>query len=302
VGTQLIAYVEANSDQGNSAGNFGDIVIHDLQSAKRFFVTHDSFFDSEPIWSPDGRRLAFLSNRKGESRLLDIRGCGGPHDICVFDLDQEKLSILDIHLFGSSTGVNDRPAWRSDGRGFYVGDKNCIYDFDLQTQRSTLVRKLPGVQRIGALDASPNGKFLGVHFTTAPTEPNVLGEPRLGVYNIADSEFTVLNRDAYPWGTEWLPDGEGILFLGPQDQPYSLIYQIWHPRANQIFTFDLPTQIPDKPSILRVCPSKALVGSARRGKGQFEKSDLFLFDPGTNQLKWLTDGGTIDGIRVFIPL
>ncbi|WP_372013809.1 winged helix-turn-helix domain-containing protein [Pseudoxanthomonas sp. 10H] len=57
-------------------------------------------WDSNPAWSPDGRRIAFTSNR------------GGPHGIWVSDRDGGNA----VQVAGFDGAFIDNPAWSPDGR------------------------------------------------------------------------------------------------------------------------------------------------------------------------------------------
>jgi len=59
--------------------------------------------ESEPFWSPDGKRLGFVSGRGGADALWELRQDGG-----------EATKLLDLPLGGSA------PAWLPDGSGLIV--------------------------------------------------------------------------------------------------------------------------------------------------------------------------------------
>jgi TolB protein len=70
VGGDVIAYV--NAPQPNT-----DIYMIDARTRARWNVTrNDNATDHSPAWSPDGRYLAFVSNRQGADRVFvtDIAG------------------------------------------------------------------------------------------------------------------------------------------------------------------------------------------------------------------------------------
>ena len=56
--------------------------------------------DSLPAWSPDGRRIAFVSSREGNS---------GIRDIYVMNADGSNVTRLTNHL-----GQDRDPAWTAD--------------------------------------------------------------------------------------------------------------------------------------------------------------------------------------------
>jgi dipeptidyl aminopeptidase/acylaminoacyl peptidase len=66
-------------------------------------VTSSPEGEAEPFWSPDGRRLGFVSGRGGADALWELRLDGG-----------EATKLLDLPLGGSA------PAWLPDGSGLVV--------------------------------------------------------------------------------------------------------------------------------------------------------------------------------------
>ena len=303
-GTALVAFVEAKSDHGKSAGNFGDIVILDLQTKKRFYVTDDNFYDSGPTWSPDGHKIAFLSNRTGSSRSLAIKGVSGPHQLCIYDLDQRQLSIAEIKDARFKDGVDAKPAWTPDGKGVFLAYDQTIFRLDLTSQTVSMVGKINAASNITALNLSPSGKYVGVHFLDTIKVMRFEEHSWFGLYDLSNSQFTVLPRTAYSWDTEWFPSGDSVLFFGPQDTTERHIYQIWNPRANRISPFHLPTSLPKRPSSPRVCPSGQLIGLLQmenlEPKGNLAKYRMFALDPQTQRLEWLTSGKEIDDITVCL--
>ncbi|MEX0899741.1 MAG: amidohydrolase family protein [Gammaproteobacteria bacterium] len=62
-------------------------------------------FESQPVWSPDGRRIAFISDRDGNENLWTASADGS---------DLHQLSFLDDNTEFMS------PAWSSDGAAIFV--------------------------------------------------------------------------------------------------------------------------------------------------------------------------------------
>ena len=79
-------------------GNW-EIYVMDANGESQKRLTHHPFFDIQPVWSPDGTRIAFVSNRNWAN-----------NQIYIMDSDGKNPTRL-------TDGVWDRePAWSPDGR------------------------------------------------------------------------------------------------------------------------------------------------------------------------------------------
>jgi hypothetical protein len=91
-------------------------------------LTNDRFGDLQPQWSPDGRTIAFASDRDSASlALLRFR----PWRIALLDLETGSVTVIP-----GQAGLNLNPQWSPDGRSIaYLSDRTgtanvFLYDLD----------------------------------------------------------------------------------------------------------------------------------------------------------------------------
>jgi Tol biopolymer transport system component len=105
------------------------------------------WFDEEPRWSLDGRRIAFSSTRGQKGNL----------DIFVMDADGSNLQRLTEH-----PSAEQGPVWAADGESlFFTGERDGrgeIYRVWLKDRR--VDRMTSGIDRAIMPAASPDGRYL----------------------------------------------------------------------------------------------------------------------------------------------
>ena len=162
-------------------------------------LTNNSAMDGRPVWSPDGRRIAFSSNRDGKN------------EIYVMDADGSNVKRLTDNL---ADDVN--PMWSPDGH-------RIVFDSERDGNREIYVMDADGgnqlrLTRNNALDStatwSPDGSLI------AFASNRDTGYP----YNPYNLDIYVMNADGlnvrrivddpeYDVGPQWSPDGRKILFM-----------------------------------------------------------------------------------------
>ena len=86
----------------------GDVFTAPIEAGPTRNLTHSSgAHDKAAAWSPDGRRIAFLSDRTGEEELYLVDQAGG---------EPEQLTR-------NGTGMRFGPAWSPDGRQIAFSDQ-----------------------------------------------------------------------------------------------------------------------------------------------------------------------------------
>jgi eukaryotic-like serine/threonine-protein kinase len=89
-----------------------DIWVLDLVRGTRTRLTFDPAIDRAPVWSPDGTRIAFLSERRGQPILLKSANGGGAEEMLL--RTEEGAPAKTFVVPGGGTAGPS--SWSSDGR------------------------------------------------------------------------------------------------------------------------------------------------------------------------------------------
>ena len=101
--------VFSSARDGNRDGNQEnyEIYVMDADGNNQQRLTDNDFFDTAPSWSPDGKRIAFMSQRDGH-----FIGEGGlSYEIYVMDADGKNTRRLTNNRKSDSS-----PSWSPDGK------------------------------------------------------------------------------------------------------------------------------------------------------------------------------------------
>jgi Tol biopolymer transport system component/DNA-binding winged helix-turn-helix (wHTH) protein len=168
-------------------------------------LTNNNGTDLLPVWSPDGTRIVFCSNRHGKN------------EIYVMNADGSNVKRLTHNM-----AVDDAPKWSPDGT-------KIVFDSDRDGNKEIYVMDADGSNqtRLTANDAtdsgaawSPNGDKIAFASNRENTGPfnydiYVMNTDGSGLRRIVnDPEF-----DAEP---RWSPDGSRILFVSGRTGNFDL--------------------------------------------------------------------------------
>ena len=124
-------------------------------------MTLDPSLNQLPVWSPDGKKIAFTSNRTLFNRVFEKNADGSGQEIQVVDLDvRRQVNAWD---------------WSRDGQCFLLCNENEVwyYSPSENNSRTYIQEKLP----VRNAQFSPDGKY--VAYTT--NESGKWGRVRLPV-------------------------------------------------------------------------------------------------------------------------
>jgi Tol biopolymer transport system component len=153
-----------------TAGGISDLYALQLSDGVVRQLTNDKFADLHPAWSPDGRQLAFITDR-AETNLDNLTY--GDMRIATLDMGTSAVRVLD--LFTNGKHIN--PQYSPDGRDLYfIADPegySDLYRVELATgQIYQITRLATGISGIVALSpamsvASRDGRVVFSVFENA---------------------------------------------------------------------------------------------------------------------------------------
>jgi tricorn protease len=156
-------------------------------------VTETSWKEEEPRWSPDGKWIAFVSDRTGREEVW-ISDELGKNQKKLSDADCDKSAIT----------------WAPDSKSFmWSGSDHKLRRVDIGTgKEEVLVSSDAG--NIGTPQFSPDGKWISYS-----KDDNLL-RSHVWVKELATGKETMIASDQFmiSRGAKWTPDGKKLLLLG----------------------------------------------------------------------------------------
>ena len=154
-GRYVAVQVDSPEDSSSGAlarGRVGDVLVYDLARDTLGRVSFDPGDDGAPMWTPDGQRLVFSSNRDGGAGNLYARAADGTGQA-------ERLTTSDTQQTPSS--------WSADGQTLVLNEvvpgNVTITTVSLgDSSQSRLLIDSPG-STDAYPEVSPNGRWIAYH-------------------------------------------------------------------------------------------------------------------------------------------
>lgn len=187
---------------GQSQGDAKNIFTIPARGGSPVNVTNDSFVNWNPVWSPDGRYVYFLSNRTGSMNLWRVQ------------IDETSGAVLDTPTAITTPATSIlHPSFSRDGRHLaYVNMANTanIAELSWNTEKELMVGEPRWVTRVTTSatmpDLSPDGEWL-VYGTLGGKEGDLF------VIRTDGTGLRQLTKDpSSNRRPRWSPDGKRIAF------------------------------------------------------------------------------------------
>ncbi|CAN5741801.1 basic secretory protein-like protein [soil metagenome] len=142
-------------------GGFNDLFVYDLTANTLRRLTNDPYAEMDPAFSPDGRSIAFATDRF--TTKLDVLEIGQPR---IAVLDVESGTVREVGGFAGAKNIG--PQWTPDGRGlFFLSDRGGItnlyrltVDGGTPVQLTNLVTGVSGITALSPAMSSSGGRVI----------------------------------------------------------------------------------------------------------------------------------------------
>ena len=214
-----------------------------MDEARQLTNLHGNFHDILPAWSPDGRMLAFLSDRGGAPQIYILSLLGGEarqvsnlsQGVTEYSWRPDGKALLaaspwkaedDQHAPEHSdvAAVYTRLDEQWDGLGYKFGRRQQLWLIPLEGQAARLTSE--------AVDLvqpcwSPDGQEI-VFCANRRPDPDLSASMALWVLNLASGQMRRLTpEDGLAQMPSWSPDGHTIAYYYTSDQTEAGNYSPW---------------------------------------------------------------------------
>jgi dipeptidyl aminopeptidase/acylaminoacyl peptidase len=198
----------------------GEIHVIDSDGTNDIALTHSDSTDYHPRWSPDGKTIAFLSERAGRVAIYTIRVDGGeamkltdePTSIRHFEWAPDGKSI--VFLRGDDTTADEKRRAKERDDAHVVGENpryTRLYAIDVESRN---VRRIPtGDGSVWSFSLSPDSKTIAFERSTAAgLDSTDLSD--IYVVPMSGGEARALvKRSGIDGSPSFSPDGQSIAFM-----------------------------------------------------------------------------------------
>jgi TolB protein len=195
-----------------------NLMLLDLEEKKTYILTEPKSVSLEPRWSPDGKKIAFVSTYQTGHFLLHTATIGDHLLSEIRLVIPEHKNEDKLHYYYSTYDHAINPAWSRDGRSIYfVSNRGLLHGagnlvaVDLRSGEVTMIQREETSWHMRP-DISPDGtrivysSYLGQNWNQLWALPAKGGYPVPLTYGDYDKT-----------APRWSPDGNRISFISNRD-------------------------------------------------------------------------------------
>jgi len=285
-------WVDKTSDQSRS-----NLWIVDIEGKRVRELTHGNWRDFSPVWSPDGKKIVFLSDRDETTQIhvmwLDTREVaqlthldrspgslrwspnGKKLAFTLFIPDDE--SILPVKLPKKPEGAKwakpavivDRLSWSRDGRGPTPKGNAHIFVIDAELG-GTPKKVTSGDYSHSDPQWSQDGKKIYFSAIRKPDAEYLRGDSEIYSVDLSTLKIkTLTDRKGPDRGPRISPDGKWIAYTGYDDKNYtSHLSNLYLMDVQGVKKSILAGDLPNSPSSITWAPDGSGVYYLMREKGE----------------------------------
>lgn len=186
---KLIAFSLSGNDSSN-------IYVKHVEKDELIKITDGEWKNQSPVWSLDGQRLAFVSNRDNKSGIWTVSSSGGT-PVFQTSLDDAGLTCY-------------LRKWSNDGKRIYYESCKKLYSVELDSAQVTEMF-VPELEMVGNFNISNDEKMLA--FVAIENK-----KQQIFTQSLENGELKAVSKnDHQNWSPVFFPDKQRIAYISNQN-------------------------------------------------------------------------------------